>query len=85
VLTNFKKLGKANITSYKAKNWLDHLETLWSECRRLNVRPLQVATLDEQRSINYFTAEEFYAAEDVYNEGADYLAEINGKNFHMAI
>jgi len=78
VLVNFKKLGKVNITSYKAKNRLDHIETLWSECRRLNVWLLQVATLDEQRSFNYFTAEEFYAAEDVYNEAADYLAEIIG-------
>jgi len=82
VLANFKKIGKANITSYKAKNRLDHLETLWSECRRLNVRLLQVATLDEQRSVNYFTAEEFYAAEDIYNEAADYLAEIIGKLSH---
>lgn len=82
VLANFKKIGKANITSYKAKKRLDHLESLWEKCQRLNVRLLQVVSPDEQRSVSYFTAEEFYAAEDVYHETADYLADIIGKLSH---
>lgn len=79
VLPNFKKIGKANVTPYKAKNRLDYLEALWEKCQRLNVRLLQVSTAEEQRTVGYFTAEEFFAAEDEYHATADYLADVIGK------
>lgn len=78
VLTNFKKIGRANVTLYIAKNRLDGLENLWQKCQRLNVQLLQTATIEEQRSIKYFASEEFYAAEDVYHEAADHLANVIG-------
>ncbi|XP_070169361.1 uncharacterized protein [Polyergus mexicanus] len=77
VFPNFKKMGKANVTQYKAKSRLDALETLW--CQRLNVQLQQIATADEQRTVQYFTEEEFFTAEDVYHEAADYLADVIGK------
>lgn len=76
VLPNFKKIGKANVTPYKAKNRLDYLEALWEKCQRLNVRLLQVSTAEEQHTVGYFTAEEFFAAEDEYHATADYLADV---------
>ncbi|XP_070170823.1 uncharacterized protein, partial [Polyergus mexicanus] len=79
VFPNFKKMGKANVTQYKAKSRLDALETLWERCQRLNVQLQQIATADEQRTIQYFTEEEFFTAEDVYHEAADYLADVIGK------
>ncbi|XP_029659125.1 uncharacterized protein LOC115233057 [Formica exsecta] len=79
VFPNFKKMGKANVTQYKAKSRLDTLETLWERCQRLNVQLQQIATADEQRTVKYFTEEEFFAAEDVYHEAADYLADVIGK------
>jgi len=81
VLANFIKIGKANMTQYKAKNRLDHLEALWEKCQRLHVRLLQVTTTEEQRT-GYFTTEEFYDAEDAYHEAADYLADLIGKLSH---
>lgn len=82
VLVNFKKMGKANVTQYRAKIRLDHLETLWEKCQRLNIWLLQVATTEEQCTVAYFTKEEFFAAEDVYHETADYLADTIGKLSH---
>ncbi|XP_070170737.1 uncharacterized protein [Polyergus mexicanus] len=79
VFPNFKKMGKANVTQYKAKSRLDALETLWERCQRLNVQLQQIATADEQRTVQYFTEEEFFTAEDVYHEAADYLADVIGK------
>ncbi|XP_070171430.1 uncharacterized protein, partial [Polyergus mexicanus] len=79
VFPNFKKMGKANVTQYKAKSRLDALETLWEMCQRLNVQLQQIATADEQRTVPYFTEEEFFTAEDVYHEAADYLADVIGK------
>ncbi|XP_070169700.1 uncharacterized protein [Polyergus mexicanus] len=79
VFPNFKKMGKANVTQYKAKSRLDALETLWERCQRLNVQLQQIATADEQRTVPYFTEEEFFTAEDVYHEAADYLADVIGK------
>ncbi|XP_070170685.1 uncharacterized protein [Polyergus mexicanus] len=79
VFPNFKKMGKANVTQYKAKSRLDALETLWERCQRLNVQLQQIATADEQRTVQYFTEEEFFTAEDVYHEAADYLADMIGK------
>ncbi|XP_070158804.1 uncharacterized protein [Polyergus mexicanus] len=79
VFPNFKKMGKANITQYKAKSRLDALETLWERCQRLNVQLQQIATADEQRTVPYFIEEEFFTAEDVYHEAADYLADVIGK------
>ncbi|XP_070169704.1 uncharacterized protein [Polyergus mexicanus] len=76
---NFKKMGKANVTQYKAKSRLDALETLWEKCQHLNVQLQQIATADEQRTVQYFTEEEFFTAEDVYHEAADYLADVIGK------
>ncbi|XP_070165291.1 uncharacterized protein [Polyergus mexicanus] len=76
VFPNFKKMGKANVTQYKAKSRLDALETLWERCQRLNVQLQQIATADEQRTVQYFTEEEFFTAEDVYHEAADYLADV---------
>ncbi|XP_070170403.1 uncharacterized protein [Polyergus mexicanus] len=76
VFPNFKKMGKANVTQYKAKSRLDALETLWERCQRLNVQLQQIATADEQRTVPYFTEEEFFTAEDVYHEAADYLADV---------
>ncbi|XP_070170748.1 uncharacterized protein [Polyergus mexicanus] len=76
VFPNFKKMGKANVTQYKAKSRLDALETLWEMCQRLNVQLQQIATADEQRTVPYFTEEEFFTAEDVYHEAADYLADV---------
>ncbi|KMQ83486.1 hypothetical protein RF55_19919 [Lasius niger] len=49
VLANFKKIGKANITQYKAKKRLDNLKALWEKCQRQHVRFLQVA--EEQRTV----------------------------------
>ncbi|XP_070170845.1 uncharacterized protein [Polyergus mexicanus] len=79
VFPNFKKMGKANVTQYKAKSRLDALETLWERCQRLNVQLQQIATADEQRTVQYFIEEEFFTAEDVYHEAADYLADVIGK------
>ncbi|XP_070171514.1 uncharacterized protein [Polyergus mexicanus] len=79
VFPNFKKMGKANVTQYKAKSRLDALETLWERCQRLNVQLQQIATADEQRTVKYFTEEEFFTAEDVYHEAADYLADVIDK------
>ncbi|XP_070171009.1 uncharacterized protein [Polyergus mexicanus] len=79
VFPNFKKMGQANVTQYKAKSRLDALETLWERCQRLNVQLQQIATADEQRTVPYFTEEEFFTAEDVYHEAADYLADVIGK------
>ncbi|EZA51527.1 hypothetical protein X777_09742 [Ooceraea biroi] len=82
VLPNFKKLGKANVTQYKAKKRLEHMEALWEKCQLLNVKLLQTATAEKQRIIKYFTEEEFLAAEDVYNETTDHLADVIGKLSH---
>ncbi|XP_029177615.1 uncharacterized protein LOC114945521 [Nylanderia fulva] len=79
VLSNFKKLGKANVTLYKTKNRLEGLETLWEKCQQLNVRLLLAASPEEQRTNGYFTAEVFFEVEDVYHEAADYLADVIGK------
>jgi len=79
VLPNFKKLGKSNSTQYKGMNRLDHLEELWEKCQRLNIRMTQAATAEEKRTVGYFAAEEFFAAEDAYHKAADYLADIIGK------
>ncbi|XP_070154048.1 uncharacterized protein [Polyergus mexicanus] len=79
VFPNFKKMGKANVTQYKAKSRLDALETLWERCQRLNVQLQQIATADEQRTVKYFTEEKFFAAENVYHEAADYFADVIGQ------
>lgn len=54
VILNFKKIGKANITLYKAKNRVKDLETLWEKCQRLNVRLLQVATAKDRSPSNTY-------------------------------
>ncbi|CAL1684481.1 unnamed protein product [Lasius platythorax] len=76
VLANFKKIGKANVTQYKVKKRLENLEALWEKCQRQHVRLLQVATAEEQRTVGYFSTDEFFAAEDDYHESADHLADI---------
>lgn len=82
VLPNFKKIGKDNVTIHRAKKRLEMLEKLWEKYQQLNVRILQVATDEEQISLPYFSAEKFFAAEDVYHETADHLADVIGKLSH---
>lgn len=77
-IPNFKKIGKTHFTSNKAKTRLDQLEALWNNCRQLDVQLHQMATIDEKKTELYFTEEVFFAAEDVYQESADYFSEIIG-------
>ncbi|XP_011884042.1 PREDICTED: uncharacterized protein LOC105571179 [Vollenhovia emeryi] len=79
VIPNFKKIGKANITIYKAKKRANDLESLWERCQRLNVRLLQAASAEDQLVVEYFADKEFLAAEDAYHEAADHLADCVGK------
>ncbi|KMQ91090.1 hypothetical protein RF55_9085 [Lasius niger] len=82
VLANFKKIGKANVIQYKAKKQLENLEALWKKCQRQHVRLLQMAMVEEQRTVRYFSTDDFFAAEDDYHEAADHFADIIGKLAH---
>jgi len=76
VLVNFRKLAKANITLLRAQSRFHSLEQILTTCRDLYVKLLQLITTEEQRSIPYFSKEEFLAAEDSYHETADALQEV---------
>jgi len=45
-------------------------------------RPASSGDYKEQRTVGYFTTEEFYDNEDAYHEAADYLADFIGKLSH---
>jgi len=76
VLVNFRKLAKANVTLPRAQSRLHSLEQIWTTCRDLHVKFLQLTSMEEQRSIPYFSKEKFLAAEDSYHETADALQEV---------
>ncbi|XP_029175539.1 uncharacterized protein LOC114944006 [Nylanderia fulva] len=75
VLVNFKKLAKVNVTLAKTQGRLATLEMIWASCREHQVRLLQTATSDEQKTLPYFQNGEFIVAEDYYNDTADLLRE----------
>jgi sirohydrochlorin ferrochelatase len=74
-ITNYKKLPKVNVTLSKTRSCLSDLRKLWEKAHHLHTR-ISLATLTEERKkLSYFLQNEFLAAEDAYNEVADYLQE----------
>ncbi|XP_029172980.1 uncharacterized protein LOC114941946 [Nylanderia fulva] len=74
VFVNFKKLAKANVTLAKTQGRLATLETLWTSCRGLHVKLLQVTTLEVQKTVSYFLNGDFLSAEE-YHDTADLLRD----------
>lgn len=75
VLPNFKKLGKALITLPKVTKRAESLDALWEKMQRLHTRILQVANAEQKKTSAYFISEEFFEAEDTYQEAADHFAD----------
>jgi len=74
VIINYKKLSKANVTLTKARSRLADLQKYWEKVQSLHAR-INRATAEDRKKLPYFLQDEFLAAEDAYNEAADYLQE----------
>jgi predicted ribosome quality control (RQC) complex YloA/Tae2 family protein len=74
VIINYKKLSKANVTLRKTRSRLADLQKYWEKVQRLHARINRAATAEEA-ALEDFLQDEFLAAEDNYNEVADYLQE----------
>jgi len=66
VIINYKKLSKSRLADLQ-KHW----KKIWSLHARIN----RTATAEDGKKLPYFLQDEFLAAEDAYNEAADYLQE----------
>jgi len=75
VLINYKKLPKVNVMLQKTRARLSDLKTLWKEARHLHGRITLAATAEDKKKLSYFLQDEFFVAEDAYNEAADHLQE----------
>ncbi|KAH0947134.1 hypothetical protein HN011_005606 [Eciton burchellii] len=75
IIPNYKKLSKVNITLPRTKARLADLQKLWEKAHRLH-RISRAATTEETKKLPYFLQDEFLAAEDDYNEVADYLQDV---------
>lgn len=79
VLVNFKKLPKANVTLPRTKGRLLDLKDLWNKVQQLHNRLCLLATAEDRKVIPYFINDDFYEAEEAYNDAADYLHETMSK------
>ncbi|KMQ91804.1 hypothetical protein RF55_8288 [Lasius niger] len=68
---NFKKLGEKNITLAHTKGRLAQLEKNINECRTQHAQLEFLTPADVQETEDYFTENEFEAAEDAYQEAYD--------------
>lgn len=78
-IINYKKLSKPQITLHKTQGRLTSPVASWEKCQALNVRLLQAASEEEQKTQSYFVHQEFLTAKDVYIEAADYLYDAIGR------
>ncbi|KAH0946242.1 hypothetical protein HN011_005507 [Eciton burchellii] len=59
----------------KTRPRLSGLKKLWEKAHYLHVRITLAVTTEDKKKLSYFLQDEFLAAEDAYNEAADYLQE----------
>ncbi|KAH0944393.1 hypothetical protein HN011_004898, partial [Eciton burchellii] len=75
VIINYKKLPKAHVTLIKMKSRLADLQKYWEKVQELHARIRRASKTEDRKKQPYFLQDEFLAAEDAYNEAADYLQE----------
>ncbi|KAH0945869.1 hypothetical protein HN011_011943 [Eciton burchellii] len=74
VIINDKKLPKASVTLQRTRAHLSDLQTLW-KARLFDSRITFAATIEDRKKLSYFQHDEFYTAEDAYNDASDQLQD----------
>ncbi|KAH0945595.1 hypothetical protein HN011_006265 [Eciton burchellii] len=75
VIINYKKLSKANVTLYKTRGslWLRFKDALEEDSTSLGSSLWQWQRTILRKKLSYFLQDEFFAAENIYNDAADHL------------
>lgn len=72
-VTNFKKIGKANVTRAVAQNRLTILKETWMRCVKINTQLEKKATPEQHETHEYFVEQSFLVTEDAYLAASDFI------------
>jgi len=73
VIINDKKLPKTSVTLQRTRARLSDLQMLWKEARLLDSRITFAAAVEDKSYLTF--NDEFYTAEDAYNDASDQLQD----------
>ncbi|XP_070515340.1 uncharacterized protein [Cardiocondyla obscurior] len=74
-ITNFKKLGRENITAAKVRSRIATLQESWARYQETHVQLLRSTPETELQSSDYFRGQEFEATEESYQAARDALTD----------
>ncbi|XP_070527728.1 uncharacterized protein [Cardiocondyla obscurior] len=75
MLSNFKKLGRENITAAKVRSRIAFLQEAWSKFQEVHVQLLRSTPETDLQSVDYFRNQEFEATEEAYQSTRDALTD----------
>lgn len=74
-LTNFKKTGKAKLTSAMILQRINLLKATFAQCEQNHAKLLVTTTVEFRAKERYFTEKQFLTCEDAFYEALDYMTE----------
>ncbi|XP_011881903.1 PREDICTED: uncharacterized protein LOC105569780, partial [Vollenhovia emeryi] len=74
-LSNFKKIGRNNLTPAKVRSRISSLKGNWETCRQQHSQLLVLTPLEQRKAQDYFTARVFEKHEEICQETLDYMHE----------
>lgn len=77
-LQNFKKLGQAKWTYHMCRQRLAALNATFAKCQELDIQLNLTASDAQKSSLAYFVGNHFLTCEEMYNDAADIISEVQG-------